>query len=173
MVKQSSKKASSNLYDRLSRTDTYASRGLKEKVLKAKESGRPLFKIELEMEASWTHDRIPKIKPTSSGSTVSTCSTTLSGGLSKSSQRVTGRNKNKSQSIYERLASTGTKSSLRKHKQSAIYANDDDTIAESMKKFHCRDFGSKKEKMNPPIKRNTLGMDNVSFFFVNQNEAEI
>ncbi len=171
MVKHSAKKkVSSNLYDRLSRTDTYASRRLKEKVQRTGDIGRPLFKLELEKEALCTYKYggvHHNIKQSSSGTTVSTSS------IGNNNTNRSSKNRRKGgQSIFDRLASTGTKSSLRKHKQSATFVNDDDTIAESMKKFHCRDFQSRNGTIDG---RAACGRNNnieISFF-PNQNEAEI
>jgi hypothetical protein len=168
--KQASKRSSSNresIFDRLSRTDTYASRKLKEKVHNLnKEPGRPLFNIEVQLqhnnssahvltESTFSVSSIPEIKNSySSGTTgtVSTCSSNSISGCSKASTRTESARRSasesaststhkgpQSQSVFDRLANTGTKSSLRKHKKSATYIEEEDTLAERvMKNKHCR-----------------------------------
>lgn len=128
-----------SVFDRLSQTDTYASRRLKEKVPKPKETGRPLYNIEIESEPKYPYssrgEHIPRINKASSNSTASTCSS--SSNTQNSSIR---RSNSRSGSIFDRLAKTGTQSSLRKDKTSLTY-DDRETFAESEKSFTWRNYG--------------------------------
>ena len=159
MVKQITKDVSSNIYDRLSRTDTYASRKLKEKVQRTNEGGRPLFKKELDKEALNAYNTrtntIPTIKHSNSGTTASTSSRS---SLSNTSTT-------RSTSVFDRLATTGTKSSLRKHKQSATYANDGETWAETTEKIFSKGY-----RVIKPVR---TGRSRKEMPFQNQNEAEV
>jgi hypothetical protein len=114
-----------SVFDRLSATDTYASRRLKEKKLTVKDSGRPLYNIQINNEVP----EIPPLNSTlSSGSGTSkrsafSNSTASSGRSSRnfSSSRSFSSQASSRSSVFDRLASQGTKSSMRKHKKSDTY----------------------------------------------------
>ena len=161
-------------FDRLSQTETYASRRLKEKANKPKEEGRPLFHIEIQPH----HQKIHEVRThlisgnkqkQSSNQTLSTCSSSIcSGRTSRSSAHSRGNG-----SVFDRLANTGTKSSLRRNKQLECYAEKENTFAESMKKFHYRD--ERRGSITSVIRRNSKwddGIERISFY-PNREEAEI
>jgi hypothetical protein len=136
------KGSQSNIFDRLSKTETYASKRLKEKRQTVKDGGRPLFQIELDSRSSTSSsDGIPATKSSDSGgskmsrSTNLTCvssASSVASGKSFSAARST--TSTRQGSIFDRLYKTGTSSSLRKHKKSDTY---DDT---KDKAFHAQDL---------------------------------
>jgi hypothetical protein len=135
------KSSSSNqerFFDRLTRTETYASSKMKEKVKRPNESGRPLYNIELDTKPDY-----PVIKQSHSNSTAKTSSSSLSykSGRSVGSTSISNSRSRGSGSIFDRLASTGTKSSICKDKKSATYVGGEKTFAESVKNAHFRDYG--------------------------------
>lgn len=65
-----SQKTSDSFFDRMSRSDTYASRKLKERRFKVKEDGRPLFNLEVEAEPSPTDSTYTHSLPLSSDASV-------------------------------------------------------------------------------------------------------
>ncbi len=131
-----STKKRSSVFDRLSKTDTYASSKLKEKVEKPTEAGRPLFVKEIvaaQLGYKGKSKAVPDLKINHSNSTTTTCSSSSSRRIYRSTKR--------SSTVFDRLACTGTKSSLRKDKKSDSYVGQDDgTFGESMKKFYYRNY---------------------------------
>lgn len=135
------KGSQSSIFDRLSKTETYASKRLKEKRQTVKDGGRPLFQIELDSQPSTSSDDIPAIKSSDSGgskmsrSTNLTCMSSASSVASgKSFRTARSTTSTRQGSIFDRLYKTGTSSSLRKHKKSDTY---DDT---KDKAFHAQDL---------------------------------
>lgn len=117
-----SKNTSESFFERMSRTETYASRKMKERRHKVKQDGRPLFNLEVEAEPSPTNSTV-----TRSSANSSTIGRTFSSDASvKSNYSRSSRGGN----VFERLASTGTKSSIRKSKVSEEY----DSINEGVRK---------------------------------------
>lgn len=121
-------KGKQSIFDRLSGTDTYASRRLKEKKVTAGSGGRPLFNIVINDESR----KAPALKSTGSsgsgnsrrsGFTQSTAGTSSTGSSSRSatSRAHSFASQASSGSVFDRLASHGTKSSMRKHKKSDTY----------------------------------------------------
>ncbi len=196
-----------NFYNRLSRTETYASKRLKQKKEKPKDTdkGRPLYNIEIEPYDSLNghdngHDKaVGGIQHVRSSSTFNTVSTSLSSSSSFSSSSsssstrkrfsqsrsrcngsgsTTGSGVARRQSVFDRLANTGTKSSLRKHKKSATYVGEEDTLGESIKKQYSQGNKNIRDMLTQPMdgdKRFGQGgvHQNVISFFPNQQEAEI
>jgi len=123
-----------SVFERLARTDTYASKRLKEKRKILKDSGRPFHNnIEIEPNSSppnvSTLSAVPSTDNSSNGggrrrsngskSTIPRASAVPS-SKSFSSNRSSATSRS-DRSVFDRLASTGTKSSLRKHKKSSTY----------------------------------------------------
>ena len=118
-----SKNTSESFFERMSRTETYASRKMKERRLKVKQDGRPLFNLEVEAEPSPTNSAV-----TRSSTTSATIGRTFSSDASVKSNY--SRSSSRGGNVFERLASTGTKSSIRKSKISEEY----DSINEGVRK---------------------------------------
>ena len=163
-------------FDRLSQTETYASRGLKEKVLKPKQEGRTLFNIENQPNLQYIHDVKGSFSSrnkqnSSSNNTLSTCSSPLS--FSRTSKN-SSYNHGSSGTVFDRLASTGTKSSLGKHKESEFYVEKENTFAESKKHFHYRQDKGREIATSVIIRNNKWddGIERISFY-PNRGEAEI
>ncbi len=138
-----------SVFDRLSGTDTYASRRLKERKVTTKDGGRPLYNIEINDEVN-AEDSTPPLHSTlsndskrsafsystaSSGRSYrSTSSRSARGGISSSRSFSSQTSSGSRSSVFDRLANQGTKSSLRKHKKSELYDNTKD------KKFQAEDY---------------------------------
>jgi hypothetical protein len=137
----------SSVFDRLSKTDTYASKRLKEKRQTVRDGGRPLFNIEINSQPLNALDnKIPGIKSsTSADSKMSrqtnrtSVSSTSSVNTGKSFSARSSSTSNPQGSIYDRLYSTGTKSSLRKHKKSDVYDDTKDKTFDAQDLL--RDYG--------------------------------
>jgi len=120
-----------NFWDRLSTTETYASRKLKEKKITVKSAGRPLYNIEIPPEPTSTtraSEISPSLSQVSSFSATSRSIATSNSYMSTSSRKSfassrSSRTTSSQGSVFDRLSSTGTKSSLRKHKKSELYDN--------------------------------------------------
>jgi hypothetical protein len=129
--------AKDSIFERLSRTDTYASRKLKEKKLTVKDNGRPLYNIEINDEVP----DMPALNSTRSNESESTKRSTFSSSTASSrrsvksygSRSVSSRGSSGS-SVFDRLHKQGTLSSVRKDKKSDFY---DDT---KDKKFQAEDY---------------------------------
>jgi hypothetical protein len=141
------KGSQSSIFDRLSKTDTYASKRLKEKRQVVKDGGRPLFNIELESQPSTSSDTIPEIKYSGSGDSKTTRYTNLTCASSASSvasgksfsARSSSTNSKRQGSVFDRLYKTGTSSSLRKHKKSDTYDDTKDKAFDAQDLL--RDYG--------------------------------
>lgn len=159
-----------NFYNRLSRTGTYASRTLRQRAEKPddSESGRPLFNIVIEPKDSL--HKHGEIRPLRSSSTVNTDFTSLSSRSGRYSQTSGSSSGVRRQSVFDRLANTGTKSSLRKHKMSATYVGEENTVAESIHKLQIK--GYKNTHSMAQSSNRDKGVQIISFF-PNQQEAEI
>lgn len=116
-------KTSESFFERMSRTETYASRKMKERRSKVKQDGRPLFNVEVEAEPSPTNSTI-----TRSSTNSATIGRTFSSDASVKSNY--SRSSARGGNVFDRLASTGTKSSIRKSKMSEDY----DTVDEGTRK---------------------------------------
>eukprot|EP00557_Chaetoceros_sp_GSL56_P004342 CAMPEP_0176497022 /NCGR_PEP_ID=MMETSP0200_2-20121128/11500_1 /TAXON_ID=947934 /ORGANISM="Chaetoceros sp., Strain GSL56" /LENGTH=164 /DNA_ID=CAMNT_0017895003 /DNA_START=131 /DNA_END=625 /DNA_ORIENTATION=+ len=146
---------SNNIFDRLSKTETYASKRLKEKRRIVKGEGRPLFNIEVDPQEQpstssssiFEARSIPGIKASSSGDSKNSRSTNLTSVSSTSSvasgksfsARSTISTSNRQGSVFDRLYKTGTTSSLRKHKKSDDY--DDTKDKAFLAQDLLRDYG--------------------------------
>jgi len=161
-----------DFYDRLSRTDTYASRRLKERKLKPNDTGRPLFNIEIEPQDSLDGHGIKSVRSSSSMNTNSTSSSSTSRASGRFCQRSgsSGRSGSSRQSVFDRLSNTGTKSSLRKHKKSATYVEEEDTVGECMNKLYCQ--ANQNSRGTSQYFDRNKGPRIISFH-PNQQEAEI
>jgi len=155
------------VFDRLLNTDTYASRKLKERVKKPKAVGRPVFTAEASPLRT-IPSRARYSYPTEISKSISsgTASTASSGRSSLSVQSRSGGS-----SIYDRLAYTGTKSSLQKHKNSATYVKENDTMATSIKKFHMRDYSKGSTLVFSQNRNRDQELDRSTF--ASYSEAEI
>lgn len=139
-------KVSASLFDRLAKTDTYASRRLKEKRFIQSDDnaaiGRPLYRIDVSdsKKSTGSPRGVTDITPASSfssRSTASTYSTRSRSSIPASPMKKTSSRPRSAassvgspasasggrQSVFDRLANTGTKSSLRKHKKSDLYVD--------------------------------------------------
>lgn len=101
------------LFDKLSSTETYASKQLKQRPIMHKDPGRPLYSIEIEPDY-----QCPILKSVSCESSTSTA-TDFSYSYPRSS--------NSRNQIFDRLASTGTFSSLCKLRKSKVFDEEDRT----------------------------------------------
>lgn len=120
--------AKSSVFDRLSNTETYASKRLKEKKQVVEEEGRPLYNIEVDSQSKSfdSNSLVPAESMDSTTSFRSRRSTTskmsVSSNSSVSSRSTFSSKSNFSRgSIFERLAYTHTTSSSRKDKTSGNF----------------------------------------------------
>ena len=102
----------SSFFERLAKSETYASKRQKERKQKVKQEGRPLFAIDAEEQAPF-----PDLKAANSSFTMATAST-FSSQASYSSRGSSRTRQSQSSNVFDRLASTNTKSSSRKDRRS-------------------------------------------------------
>ena len=134
--------AKSSVFERLSNTETYASKRLKEKKQVVEEEGRPLYNIEVDSQSKSfdSNSLVPAESVDSNTSFRSRRSTTskmsVSSNSSVSSRSTFGSKSNFSRggSIFERLAYTHTTSSSRKDKTSGNFDKKKD------KRFQAEDM---------------------------------